>query len=124
MGGVHEGETILEFYAQPARGARVIVQFENGTPKGAVSTGRFLSQGCFLRGGRGFASNGGELRTLLREIPGDQGLPQLVPGMGIGEEPAPQVVVETPGKSPGAISWSARARRCQARKPGVRLAEA
>lgn len=43
---------------------------KNGAPKGAVSAGRFLSQGCFLRGWRSFAGDEeyGNRSTPAREL--------------------------------------------------------
>ena len=52
VGGFDEGKAIVQFHAEAARGAGVIVNFENGLAEGAVSAGRNSSfKACFLEAG-------------------------------------------------------------------------
>ena len=63
--------------------------------EGAVAAWRLVVQGVLFRGGGPFGGNGGEFVAVFGEVTGNQGLAQLVAGVGIGEERGPEIVVES-----------------------------
>ena len=94
MGSLHQGQVVADFHADATCRASVVIDFKDGMPEGGVSAWRLVAQNIFFRRDGLFACNGGEFVAVLWEVPRDQGLAQVVAGLGIGEERVPEVIVE------------------------------
>ena len=94
VGGLDQEVFIVDFNADAASGAAVIVDFKDGVAKGAVPAWWFVVQSVFLRWCGVVAGDGSQSVPLLGKIPGDQGLAQLMAGVGVSQESVPETVVE------------------------------
>lgn len=94
MCSFYEGQIIGHFYANPARGAAVIVDFQDDMPKSPIPSGRFLAEGVFSGIGGRFPGNGCDFVPMFREVASDQSLAQLVTGVSVSQKCAPEAIVK------------------------------